>query len=145
MHTIAGQVTGLPLPWDAEIAIEGWVTPADKRPEGPFGEWTGYYSGSREPILNIDVERVYFRDDPILLGAPPGKPPHDYSYMRTVMKSAIITDSLRRTGLPGLRGRVGARGGRRPVAADRVHRAALPGPRAAGRATWPRNCPTRPT
>jgi UbiD family decarboxylase len=104
VHTIAGQVTGLPLPWDAEIAIEGWVTPDNTRPEGPFGEWTGYYSGSKEPILNIDIERLYFRDDPILLGAPPGKPPHDYSYMRTVMKSAIITDSLRKTGLPGLRG-----------------------------------------
>jgi len=104
VHTIAGAVTGLPLPYDAEIALEGWVTPDNVRPEGPFGEWTGYYSGSREPILTIDVERVYHRDDPILLGAPPGKPPHDYSYMRTVMKSAIITDGLRRAGLPGLRG-----------------------------------------
>jgi 4-hydroxy-3-polyprenylbenzoate decarboxylase len=104
VHTVAGQVTGLPLPYDAEIALEGWVTPGDVRPEGPFGEWTGYYSGSKDPILTIDVERVYYRPDPILLGAPPGKPPHDYSYMRTVMKSALITDALRRTGLPGLRG-----------------------------------------
>ncbi|HEX3792811.1 MAG TPA: UbiD family decarboxylase [Pseudonocardiaceae bacterium] len=102
--TVNGQVTGLPLPHDAEIAIEGWVRPDDRRPEGPFGEWTGYYSGSREPILTIDIERVYHRDNPILLGAPPGKPPHDYSYMRTVMKSAIITDGLRKAGLPGLRG-----------------------------------------
>jgi UbiD family decarboxylase len=104
VRTVNGQVTGLPLPHDSEVALEGWVTPDNRRPEGPFGEWTGYYSGSREPILTIDVERVYHRDDPILLGAPPGKPPHDYSYMRTVMKSAIITDGLRRTGLPGVRG-----------------------------------------
>ncbi|WIX75855.1 UbiD family decarboxylase [Amycolatopsis carbonis] len=104
VRTIAGLATGLPLPHDAEIAIEGWVRPADTRPEGPFGEWTGYYSGSKDPILAIDIEKVYYRDDPILLGAPPGKPPHDYSYMRTVMKSAIITDSLRKTGLPGVRG-----------------------------------------
>ena len=104
VRTVAGAVTGLPLPWDAELAIEGWVRPDFRRPEGPFGEWTGYYSGSREPILTIDVEKVYFRDQPILLGAPPGKPPHDYSYMRTVMKSAIITDGLRKTGLPGVRG-----------------------------------------
>ncbi|WP_326836145.1 UbiD family decarboxylase [Amycolatopsis rhabdoformis] len=103
VRTIAGLATGLPLPHDAEIAIEGWVRPADTRPEGPFGEWTGYYSGSQDPILAIDIEKVYYRDDPILLGAPPGKPPHDYSYMRTVMKSAIITDSLRKTGLPGVR------------------------------------------
>jgi UbiD family decarboxylase len=80
------------------------VRPDNTRPEGPFGEWTGYYSGSKEPVLTIDVERVYYRDNPILLGAPPGKPPHDYSYMRTVMKSAIITDALRKAGLPGLRG-----------------------------------------
>jgi UbiD family decarboxylase len=104
VRTVAGQVTGLPLPHDAELAVEGWVTPDNVRPEGPFGEWTGYYSGSREPVLTIDVERVYHRENPILLGAPPGKPPHDYSYMRTVMKSAIITDGLRKLGLPGLRG-----------------------------------------
>jgi len=104
VRTVPGLVTGLPLPYDSEIAIEGWIRPDNKRPEGPFGEWTGYYSGSRDPILTIDVEKVYYRDDPILLGAPPGKPPHDYSYMRTVMKSAIITDSLRKTGLPGVRG-----------------------------------------
>lgn len=104
VRTVAGQVTGLPLPHDAEIAIEGWVRPGEVRPEGPFGEWTGYYSGSQEPILNVDIERVYYRENPILLGAPPGKPPHDYSYMRTVMKSAIITDGLRRAGLAGLRG-----------------------------------------
>jgi UbiD family decarboxylase len=46
------------------------------------------------------VKRVYHRRDPILLGAPPGKPPHDYSYMRSVMKSAMILDSLVATGLP---------------------------------------------
>ena len=104
VRTVAGLATGLPLPHDAELAVEGWVRPDNTRPEGPFGEWTGYYSGSRDPILTIDVEKVYHRGDPILLGAPPGKPPHDYSYMRTVMKSAIITDSLRGFGLPGLRG-----------------------------------------
>jgi UbiD family decarboxylase len=104
VRTVAGQATGLPLPHDAELAIEGWVRPENTRPEGPFGEWTGYYSGSREPILTIEVEKLYYRDNPILLGAPPGKPPHDYSYMRTVLKSAIITDSLHRFGLPGLRG-----------------------------------------
>jgi UbiD family decarboxylase len=104
VRTVAGRATGLPLPYDSELAVEGWVRPDDVRPEGPFGEWTGYYSGSREPILTIDLENVYHRDDPILLGAPPGKPPHDYSYMRTVMKSAIITDGLRKTGLPGVHG-----------------------------------------
>jgi UbiD family decarboxylase len=104
VRVVPGEVTGLPLPFDAEVAIEGWVRPDNVRSEGPFGEWTGYYSGGEHPCVTIDIERVYHRDDPILLGAPPGKPPHDYSYMRTVMKSAIITDGLRRAGLPGVRG-----------------------------------------
>src|SRR5690606_37608304 len=40
---------------------------------------------------------------PIQLGAPPGKPPFDYSYMRTVMKSAMIEDELVRSGLSGIK------------------------------------------
>ena len=53
-------------------------------------------------MLTMTVERIYHRDDPILLGAPPGKPPHDYSYMHSVMKSAMIHDALEASGLPGL-------------------------------------------
>ena len=37
-----------------------------------------------------------------MLGAPPGKPPHDYSYMRTVMKSAMIEDDLIAAGVRGV-------------------------------------------
>ncbi|AEA25922.1 UbiD family decarboxylase [Pseudonocardia dioxanivorans CB1190] len=94
--------TGLPVPAGAEIAVEGWLTADDLRDEGPFGEWTGYYSGRRRPCLNLRITRLYHRDDPILLGAPPGKPPHDYSYMRTVMKSAMIHDELVSMGVAGV-------------------------------------------
>ncbi|MQA81307.1 MAG: UbiD family decarboxylase [Streptosporangiales bacterium] len=101
---VIGEVTGLPMPAASEICLEGWLYPDRKEPEGPFGEWTGYYSGGVEPVLTMDIERVYARNDPILLGAPPGKPPHDYSYMRSVMKSAMIHDALADTGLQGLAG-----------------------------------------
>ncbi|HEV7656239.1 MAG TPA: UbiD family decarboxylase [Mycobacteriales bacterium] len=102
LEVVAGELTGLPIPATAEIAIEGWLYPDQKADEGPFGEWTGYYSGGSEQVLTMTVERLYHRGDPILLGAPPGKPPHDYSYMRSVMKSAMIHDALVATGLPGL-------------------------------------------
>ncbi|HEX2131784.1 MAG TPA: UbiD family decarboxylase [Actinophytocola sp.] len=95
--------TGLPIPAAAEVVIEGWLRPDLLRDEGPFGEWTGYYSGKRRPAPAIDIVRMYHRNDPILLGAPPGKPPHDYSYMRTVMKSAMIEDALVNAGVPGIR------------------------------------------
>jgi UbiD family decarboxylase len=104
IEVITGPETGLPIPASSEIAIEGWLTPDNVRPEGPFGEWTGYYSGSQDPVLNLDIAAVYHRDDPILLGAPPGKPPHDYSYMRTVLKSAMVFDALVKAGVPGVKG-----------------------------------------
>ncbi|MGP4110589.1 UbiD family decarboxylase [Streptomyces sp. 4N509B] len=104
LSVLRSEVTGLPIPASSEIVVEGWLRPDKRRPEGPFGEWTGYYSGSQRPVLALDVERVLHRDDPILLGAPPGKPPHDYSYMRTVLKSAMIQDALVKTGVPGVRG-----------------------------------------
>jgi UbiD family decarboxylase len=104
VDVVRGEVTGLPIPATAEIVVEGWLYPDRTRPEGPFGEWTGYYSGGVDPVLTLEIERLYHRDDPILLGAPPGKPPHDYSYMRSVMKSAMIHDALVATGLPGLEG-----------------------------------------
>lgn len=100
---VLGPDTGLPIPAGSEIAVEGWLRPDLERDEGPFGEWTGYYSGSRRPCLAMDITRLYYRDDPIQLGAPPGRPPHDYSYMRTVMKSAMIQDELTATGVPGVK------------------------------------------
>ena len=99
---ILGQDTGLPIPAGSEIAIEGWLRPDDKRDEGPFGEWTGYYSGKRRPVLAMEITRMHHRDDAIQLGAPPGKPPHDYSYMRTIMKSAMIHDDLVGAGVRGI-------------------------------------------
>ncbi len=101
---VRGPVTGLPIPAGAEIVIEGWLTPDNTREEGPFGEWTGYYSGDRRPCLAIDIEALYYRNDPILLGAPPSRPPHDYSYMRTMLKSAMIQDELAAIGVAGVKG-----------------------------------------
>ena len=94
--------TGLSLPAESELAFEGWLYPDRTRPEGPFGEWTGYYSGGVKPVLTAEVTGLFHRNDPVNLGAPPGKPPFDYSYMRSVMKSAMATDALASAGLPRL-------------------------------------------
>ena len=56
------------------------------------------------PVPTIDIERLYFRNDPIILGAPPGKPPNDYSYMRALLKSAMIQDELSKVGVRDVRG-----------------------------------------
>jgi 4-hydroxy-3-polyprenylbenzoate decarboxylase len=104
VKVVKSTVTGLPVIAHAEIVLEGWIRKGDIADEGPFGEWPGYYVSNvaREPFLK--VERVLYRNDPILLGAPPAKPPHDYSYMRTIMKSAMIFDALVAAGIPEVRG-----------------------------------------
>ena len=104
LQVIRGEVTGLPMPAHAEIVVEGWLRPERVHKEGPFGEWTGYYSGSHRPVPTMDIERVYFRNDPIILGAPPGKPPNDYSFMRALLKSAMIQDEVVKSGVRDVRG-----------------------------------------
>jgi 4-hydroxy-3-polyprenylbenzoate decarboxylase len=101
---IRGEVTGLPIPAAAEIVVEGWIRPDRLLQEGPFGEWTGYYSASLRPVPVLEIERLYFRNDPIILGTPPGKPPNDYSYMRALLESAMIRDELVKVGVRDVRG-----------------------------------------
>jgi UbiD family decarboxylase len=100
---IRGEMTGLPIPATSEIALEGFCSFDDFRDEGPFGEYTGYYASGRgkEPV--IDVRAVYHRNDPINLGAPPGRPPHDYSYVNALMKSVSVKESLVKDGIPDVK------------------------------------------
>ncbi|HEX9644518.1 MAG TPA: UbiD family decarboxylase [Acidimicrobiia bacterium] len=104
VEIVLSEITGLPIPASSEIAVEGWLTPDRTYPEGPFAEWTGHYTGSPRPVVALDVARVLYRDAPIILGSPPGKPPHDFSYMRTVIKSAMIQDAVTGAGVPGVSG-----------------------------------------
>ena len=65
---IRGQHTGLPIPADGEIVLEGEMPSpeVDSRPEGPFGEWTGYYASGTRPAPVIHVKRIYYRSDRII-------------------------------------------------------------------------------
>ena len=51
----------LEIPYDTEIVIEGRILPHVRRPEGPFGEFAGYYVGVGDnhvfEVLNVTVRR----------------------------------------------------------------------------------------
>jgi UbiD family decarboxylase len=72
-----GPQTGLPVPAHAEIIFEGKLLPPGQEtlPEGPFGEFTGYYAADARPGPVMEVTAIHHRNDPILLGSPPMKPP----------------------------------------------------------------------
>jgi UbiD family decarboxylase len=104
VSVVGGKVTGLPFPSASEIVIEGWAHPGDERIEGPFGEFHGYYPGKAASAPVVTVERIYYRNDPIIVGSPPAKPPNDYSYSKAVMRSALLFDALQAAGVPDVEG-----------------------------------------
>ena len=77
IEVCGGPQTGLPIPAHAEIIFEGHLLPMSQEtlPEGPFGEFTGYYAADARPGPVMEVTAIYHRNDPILLGSPPMKPP----------------------------------------------------------------------
>lgn len=103
-QVLRGKYTGLPIPAQAEIALEGFAYPQETLMEGPFGEWTGYYgSASRqEPV--IEVKALYHRNNPILLGCPPEKPPYEAHRYRVYLRSALLKKQLEDAGVPDVVG-----------------------------------------
>jgi UbiD family decarboxylase len=77
IEVVEAPLTGLPVPAHTEIVFEGHLLPFAETslPEGPFGEFTGYYAAEKRPAPVMRVEAVHWRNDPILLGSPPMKPP----------------------------------------------------------------------
>ena len=100
IKVVKGKHTGLPFPADAEIVIEGFVQPGNVKREGPFGEWTGYYGSDvrDEPVL--DIKAIYYRDNPIILGCPPQRPPDELARYRAVTRSALLKENIAKAGVP---------------------------------------------
>ena len=102
IEIIYGPVTGLPIPADSELAIEGYSYPGEERIEGPFGEFTGYYGSGERPEPLIRVQSVLHRNNPIILGMPPLKPRG--GAMSQIMRAAIVWNGLERAGIPDVVG-----------------------------------------
>jgi len=104
LEVVKGSYTGLPFPADAEIVLEGECPPIDRRShsEAPFGEFTGYYTWSDEHGPVIEVKRVMWRSDPVILGAPPLRPPAA-ERLRDYTQTAQLWKRLEEKEMPGLK------------------------------------------
>ncbi|MBI4527239.1 MAG: UbiD family decarboxylase [Deltaproteobacteria bacterium] len=106
IEVIEGPYTKLPIPASAEIVVEGECYPGDTQPEGPFGEWAGYYANNGlSPVLEpvMHVKTVLYRKNPILTCVQPAKPPSDL-LKEGIFRSALIWDELEKAGVPNVRG-----------------------------------------
>lgn len=88
----------LSYPADTEIVIEGRFLPGTERPEGPFGEFMGYYVPVQDNAV-FEVSRVHWRSGAIFhslnCGSPEDMYPLDYAIATRIYRTL-------RSKLPGI-------------------------------------------
>ncbi len=110
IEVVKGKHTGIPLPADAELVFEGFMPPPEEMslPEGPFGEWPGYYASNTRPEPVMKVKAIYHRNSPIVIGSPPMRPTlpglHAGSGGSSHIRAAALWDDLEAAGVPGIKG-----------------------------------------
>ncbi|GED03502.1 phenolic acid decarboxylase BsdC [Bacillus atrophaeus] len=77
---VKSNLSDLDIPWGAEVVLEGEIIAGEREYEGPFGEFTGHYSGGRSmPIIKI--KRVSHRNHPVFEHLYLGMPWTECDYM----------------------------------------------------------------
>ncbi|HXZ29658.1 MAG TPA: phenylphosphate carboxylase subunit beta [Dehalococcoidia bacterium] len=107
IEVIKSNRTGLWIPATAEIVLEGEINPDRSTyvQEGPFGEYTGYYSAKGgkeylEPVLQ--VKRILHRSRPIFWVTTTGQPINDIHMFGALQITASIWSDLRDMKIPGI-------------------------------------------
>ncbi len=93
----------LPIPAHAEFVVEGILHKGDTLPEGPLGEFTGYYGRERSPQPVMEIKAIHHRKSPIFTHALMARYPScEIGAYYAIMRSARILDDLERIGVPGV-------------------------------------------
>jgi len=104
VEVVKGEVVDLPIPAHAEIVVEGFVDADKFMEEGPFGEYTGYYSGvGTDPRNFIDVKCVTYRNNPIFWGTTVGRAVTDSHMVMALSYGATLWQQLNEMNIPGLK------------------------------------------
>jgi len=73
------ETVNLKIPYDAEIVLEGKVKLKEKVEEGPFGEFSGYYSSSLSPLTIVTA--ISHRSNPFFHAVLPGPSKEHFTLM----------------------------------------------------------------
>ncbi|MEE8168898.1 MAG: menaquinone biosynthesis decarboxylase [Candidatus Hydrothermarchaeales archaeon] len=94
------ETVDLEVPANAEIVLEGYIDPNERRSEGPFGDHTGYYSlPDLFPVFHVTC--ITHREKPIYPATLTGRPPKEDSYMGKAIERMFLP--LIRFQLPEIR------------------------------------------
>jgi phenylphosphate carboxylase alpha subunit len=88
------------VPAHAEIVIEGELMPDKIAPDGPFGEYPGYRSGTMCEGVAVKVKAISFRSHPIVTMIALGIPPDDASIAASLTAAVSMKKGLLRRGVP---------------------------------------------
>ena len=105
VEVVRGETVDLPIPATAEIVIEGEVDPFQTKPEGPFGEYTGYYSGAGStPKPYVKVSCVSHRDNPVFWMTTVGRAVTDTHMIMALTYGSALWHELEAMKIPGIKG-----------------------------------------
>lgn len=80
VEVVGCKTIDLEVPAHAEMVLEGYVEPGERRVEGPFGDHTGYYSMPDEyPVFHLTC--LTMRREPIYPATVVGRPPMEDCFM----------------------------------------------------------------
>jgi vanillate/4-hydroxybenzoate decarboxylase subunit C len=88
-------LTGLPVPWGSEVVIEGVIEGRKREIEGPFGEFTGHYSGGRNMTV-IRIDQISYRTDPVFEHLYLGMPWTEIDYLLGPNTCVPLYEQLRK-------------------------------------------------
>ncbi len=83
------ETVDLEVPANAEIVLEGYVRLDELRPEGPFGDHTGFYTLEDDyPVFHVTC--ITHRKDPIYATTIVGKPPMEDAWMGKAVERIFL-------------------------------------------------------
>jgi 4-hydroxy-3-polyprenylbenzoate decarboxylase len=86
---VPAKTVDLLVPAEAEIVLEGYVEPAERRREGPFGDHTGFYSLDDDfPVFHVTA--VTRREKPVYLTTIVGRPPMEDGFMGEAVERLFL-------------------------------------------------------
>lgn len=87
--TVKCKTVDVQVPADCEFVIEGYVDPAERRLEGPFGDHTGYYSLAGDfPVLHVTA--LTMRERPVYPATIVGQPPMEDGWMGKAVERIFL-------------------------------------------------------
>jgi len=88
------ETVDLPVPAFAEIAIEGYLDPANETADGPFAEFTGFYGPAKDPIGLMHITAITMRSDAIYHDLDPAHQEHNLA--NALSLESAVYDSVHR-------------------------------------------------